>query len=135
MECASKFYSILQNKVVERALPMEMVDYFSNNSQLQYYISAYENVKQSRDINNSLLCLKGFSSSTPMINSAVFSKNTCVGGGFYLNVNGFGVVIDPGIGFVENIQREGIFIEDIYIMWMTMFLRYLHRLVNSSKDP
>lgn len=118
-KCASKFYSILQKKLVERALPMEMADYFSNNSQLQYYVSAYENVKQSRDINNSLLCLKGFSSSTPMINSAVFSKNTCVGGGFYLNVNGFGVVIDPGIGFVENMHREGIFIEDINAVIVT----------------
>lgn len=54
-----------------------------------------------------------------MINSAVFSKNTCVGGGFYLNVNGFGVVIDPGIGFVENMHREGIFIEDINAVIVT----------------
>lgn len=128
MKCASKFYSIIQKKTVERSLPMEMVDYFSSDSQLQYYVSAYKNVKLSRDINNSLLCLKGFSSSTPTIYSAVFSDDTCVGGGFYLNVNGFGVVIDPGIGYVENMHRNGVFIEDINAVIVT------HNHLDHNKD-
>lgn len=128
MKCASKFYSIMQKKTVERSLPMEMVDYFSSDSQLQYYVSAHKNVKLSRDINNSLLCLKGFSSSTPTIYSAVFSNETCVGGGFYLNVNGFGVVIDPGIGYVENMHKNGVFIEDINAVIVT------HNHLDHNKD-
>lgn len=128
MKCANKFYSIMQKETVGRSLPMEMVDYFSSDSQLQYYVSAHKNVKLSRDINNSLLCLKGFSSSTPTIYSAVFSNDTCVGGGFYLNVNGFGVVIDPGIGYVENMHRNGVFIEDINAVIVT------HNHLDHNKD-
>lgn len=128
MECASEFYLIIQKKKIVRPLPMEMKDYFSGDSQLQYYVSAYKNVKLSRDINNSLLCLKGFSSSTPTIYSAVFGNDTCVGGGFYLNVNGFGVAIDPGIGYVENMHRNGVFIEDINAVIVT------HNHLDHNKD-
>lgn len=128
MKCASRFYSIMLKKSVEQSFPVEMIDYFSRSSQLQYYVSAHKSVKLSRNINNSLLCLKGFSSSTPTIYSAVFSDDTCVGGGFYLNVNGFGVIIDPGIGYVENMHRHGIFIEDINAVIVT------HNHIDHNKD-
>lgn len=110
--CAEKFYEVLQGKKDIRPLPVELKDYFSENSQFYYYLSAYKMVRAYRRIDNTLICLKGFSSTTPAIYSATF-EDTCSGGGLYLNVEGFGVVIDPCIGFVDSMHKQGIFIEDI----------------------
>lgn len=111
--CALKFYNlILSENKRERELPAELRDYFGSNSQLYYYLSAYKSVKAYRKIKDTLICLKGFSSTTPAIYSASFG-NTCTGGGIYLNVGGYGIVIDPGIGFVDSMHKQGIFIEDI----------------------
>jgi len=117
-ECASQFYEVLQGKKEERPLPLELKNYFSDNSQFYYYLAAYKTVQSYRRINNTLICLKGFSSTTPAIYSATF-ENTCAGGGLYLNVDGFGVVIDPGIGFVDSMHKQGIFIEDINAVVVT----------------
>lgn len=117
-ECAKKFYNVLQGKKVERPLPLELKNYFSDNGQLYYYLAAYKTVKSYRRINNTLICLKGFSSTTPAIYSATF-EDTCTGGGLYLNVDGFGIAIDPGIGFVDSMHKQGIFIEDIHAVVVT----------------
>lgn len=118
LECAKKFYDVLQGKKEERPLPLELKNYFSDSSQLYYYLDSYKTVKSYRRIDNTLICLKGFSSTTPAIYSAVF-ENTCVGGGLYLNVDGFGIAIDPGIGFVDSMHKQGIFIEDINAVVVT----------------
>lgn len=117
--CARKFYEeILDLSKNIRPLPLELSDYFSENSQFYYYLSTYRNVKEYRKINNTLICLKGFSSTTPTIYSATF-KNACTGGGIYLNIGGYGIVIDPGIGFVDSMHKQGIFIEDINAVIIT----------------
>lgn len=118
IECARIFYGVLQGKSEERPLPFELKDYFTGRSQLYYYLSAYETVRSYRQIDNTLICLKGFSSTTPAIYSATF-EDTCTGGGIYINVDGFGIVIDPGIGFVDSMHRQGIFIEDINTVVVT----------------
>lgn len=118
IECSRKFYEILEGKKAERPLPYELKNYFSDSGQFYYYLSAYKTVKLYRRINNTLICLKGFSSTTPAIYSATF-EDTCTGGGLYLNVDGFGIVIDPGIGFVDSMHRHGIFIEDINAVIVT----------------
>lgn len=117
-ECAKKFYEILQGKKEERPLAFELKNYFADNSQIYYYLSAYKTVRSYRRIRNALICLKGFSSTTPAIYSAAF-EDTCAGGGLYLNVDGFGIVIDPGIGFVDSMHKQGIFIEDIHAVIVT----------------
>ncbi|MCM1288725.1 MAG: MBL fold metallo-hydrolase, partial [Clostridium sp.] len=122
------FYSVIQRKKAERSLPLEMVDYFVKNSQLHYYLSAYKNAKVYRNINNTLICLKGFSSTTPAVYSATFDVDSCVGGGFYFNVGGYGLVIDPGINFVENMHKNKIFIEDIDAVIVT------HNHLDHNKD-
>ncbi len=116
--CAGEFYKVLQGKKEERPLPLELKNYFSGKSQLYYYLSSYKSVKSYRRINNTLICLKGFSSTTPAIYSATF-ESACTGGGFYLNVGGYGIAIDPGIGFVDSMHKQGIFIEDINAVIVT----------------
>lgn len=117
-ECAKSFYDVLQGKREERPLPFELEDYLASRSQLYYYLSSYKTVRSYRRIDNTLICLKGFSSTTPAIYSATF-ENTCTGGGIYFNVEGFGIVIDPGIGFVDSMHKQGIFIEDINAVIVT----------------
>lgn len=116
--CAEKFYAVLQGNRTERPLPPELKNYFSESSQLYYYLTAYKTVRSYRSINNTLICLKGFSSTTPAIYPAAF-EGTCAGGGLYLNVDGFGVVIDPGISFVDSMHKQGIFIQDINAVIVT----------------
>lgn len=117
-KCARNFYEILSGKRTERALPAELNSYFLGRNQIYYYLSSYRLVKSYRRIKDTLICIKGFSSTTPAIYSAVFEE-ACSGGGIYFNVDGFGVVIDPGIGFVESMHRQGIFIEDIHAVVVT----------------
>lgn len=116
--CAAEFYHILQGGRSVRALPFELRDYFSDKSQFYYYLAASQTVKLYRRINNTFICLKGFSSTTPAIYSAAFAE-ACSGGGFYLNVEGFGIVIDPGIDFVDLMHKHGIFIDDIQAVIVT----------------
>lgn len=111
-KCATEFYHILQGERSVRALPRELKDYFADKSQFYYYLAASQTVKLYRRINNTFICFKGFSSTTPAIYSAAFTE-ACSGGGFYLNVDGFGIVIDPGIDYVDLMHRHGIFIDDV----------------------
>lgn len=113
--CAKCFYERIGNT---RTLPRELSDYFVSNNQFYYYQSAYKAAREYRKINDTLICLKGFASSTPAVHSAVF-EDMCTGGGLYLNVNGFGVAIDPGIGYVSSMHRQNIFVEDINVVIVT----------------
>ncbi len=61
---------------------------------------------------NCLIMLKGWSSSTPLINSPNF-RNQKFGGGFYIRYNGVGIAVDPGCNFVENMHEQGLYISDI----------------------
>lgn len=116
--CAKIFYDMLMGKRPGRPLPIELGDYFFDGNQFYYYLSAYKTVKSYRRINDALICLKGFSSTTPAIYSAAF-EGSYTGGGLYLNVDGFGIAIDPGIGFVDSMHKQGIFIEDINAVIVT----------------
>ncbi len=116
--CARSFYEILSQRRMERPLPTEWNKYFVDRNQMYFYLSAYKLLKSYRQIKDTLICLKGFSSTTPAIYSAVF-EGACTGGGIYFNLDGFGVVIDPGIGFVESMHKQGIFIEDINAVIVT----------------
>lgn len=63
-----------------------------------------------------LMILKGFSSSTPFFYSALkggFYKSPIKGGGFFLKWRGYGLVIDPGINFMENMHQNGLSLKDI----------------------
>lgn len=119
ISCSQRFYrAILDFDKIERPLPQELFSYFRSHSQFYYYLSAYKAVKMYRRIDNTFICLKGFASTTPAIYSAAF-ENACTGGGLYFNVDGCGVVIDPGLGFAESMHQHGIFIEDVNVVLVT----------------
>ena len=57
--------------------------------------------------------LKGFSSSTPFLLNHSLNTNHYSGGGFYLNWDGFGIAVDPGYHFVQNLHQNGLNVLDI----------------------
>ena len=95
-----------------RDIPPDIEPYFDEASQFKHYCEHEKNCKLHRDIEDKFICLKGFSSSTPLFNSAAF-ETECLGGGFYFRYNGHGIVVDPGIGFISLMHRNNIFIGDI----------------------
>lgn len=99
-------------KEKSRKVPEYLEPYFNEASQFQYYHEHKKHNRLVRNIEDQFVCLKGFSSSTPIINSAVFGRE-CLGGGFYFRYKGHGIAIDPGIGFVSLMHRNNIFIDDI----------------------
>ncbi len=95
-----------------RGIPEYIEPYFDEVSQFQHYYEYEKEVRLRRDIDDRFICLKGFSSSTPVINSAAFGRE-CLGGGFYFRYKGHGIAVDPGIGFTSLMHRNNIFIDDI----------------------
>lgn len=85
--------------------------YFCERSHYKHYINYKEHVSLTRNIDDMFICLKGVSSSTPFFHSSAFDDIT--GGGFYFRYKGKGIVVDPGIGFVTQMHRHNIFIDDI----------------------
>lgn len=69
-----------------------------------------------------LTILKGYSSSTPFFYPALrerFHNIPIKGGGIYIKWHGTGIVIDPGINFMENLHITGLSIKDIDIIIVT----------------
>lgn len=119
MGCAAKFYdNIIKRNIIEKRLPYNLENYFISMPQMFYYDRSMHYNRERMPVRDKLHVLKGFSSSTPMIYSASFNDN-CVGGGFYLNWKGTGIVIDPGIGFVTSMHKNGIYINDIDVVIIT----------------
>ena len=119
MQCSQNFYDgIINKKLEERKLPFELENYFVMPAQMYYYQQGMESAQNSTRLMDKLLCLKGFSSSTPTIYSGVFDSE-CVGGGLYLNYSGIGIVIDPGLGFVNSMHKQGIYINNIDVVIIT----------------
>lgn len=95
-----------------RDIPEYIQPYFDEVSQFHHYREYERGIGLKRNIEDKFICLKGFSSSTPIFNSAAFGRE-CLGGGFYFRFRGYGIVVDPGIGFVSLMHRNNIFINDI----------------------
>lgn len=69
-----------------------------------------------------LMILKGFSSSTPFFYPALenrFYQSPIKGGGFFIKWKGYGIAIDPGINFMENMHLSGLEINDINAVIVT----------------
>lgn len=82
-----------------------------------YYTKARRN--DSKTHVNKLVLLKGMSSSTPAMLNSIFETETFVGGGFYLNWKGLGIVIDPGYHFVHNMHQYGLTVFDVDVVIIT----------------
>lgn len=114
----NEYEKIINKELVFNEIPVDLIPYFSAKSQISYYNSFFSFQKEWNNKSDSLICLKGFSSSTPILHSAVFN-NQCSGGGFFLNIHGIGIVIDPGVGYVDMMHKHGISITDIDIVIIT----------------
>lgn len=115
--CSEMFYdSIIERKMEEKSLPPELENYFLMPAQMYYYQQSMKGAKE--HLQDRLLCLKGFSSSTPTVHSVAFDGE-CMGGGLYVNYKGLGIVIDPGIGFVNSMHKHGIYINNIDVVIIT----------------
>ncbi len=93
----------------------------TNDTIYDTYSKQKEKAYQTRNIKNSLFILKGLSSSTPYLYNSIISNGHFTGGGLFINWDNLGIVIDPGFGFVENMQKNKIFIDDIDIVIITHF--------------
>ena len=104
----------------------ELIEKISNNNAIQQtmqqkYCEKYENDKGKRKwLNeNYILCLKGWSSSTPEFSWMLTENNLKCGGGFYIRYYDHGIVIDPGINYMENLHRNNLYVQDIDIVIVT----------------
>ena len=66
-----------------------------------------------RSFKNSLVVLKGTSSSTPSVLNAAFETQEYHGGGFFISWDGFGIAVDPGYHFLTNLHEAGLDVNDI----------------------
>ena len=83
------------------------------------YCEQYKRQKKERSVRysyNYILCLKGWSSSTPELSQGISDRSLKKGGGFYIRYNDMGIVIDPGINFFENLHENNLFIQDIDVV-------------------
>ncbi len=92
--------------------------FLSKETQIHYYQDLERNIKFKRNIENQFICMKGFSSSTPLFHSVAFDEFS-FGGGLYFRWNGKGVVVDPGIGFLSLMHKHNIFLADVDIVIVT----------------
>lgn len=114
MESINKY----SNEVIKNTISEDYYPYLQKGTQMQYYRELADNSKMKRNIENQFVCLKGFSSSTPLFRSFSFGE-TCVGGGFYFRWKGTGIVVDPGIGFLSLMLSHSIFVEDVDVVIVT----------------
>ena len=83
------------------------------------YESRHELSDQEKEAYNSLIVLKGISSSSPFILNGIYASKHFTGGGFFIRYKGLGIVVDPGYGFVENMRNYNICIQDINVVIIT----------------
>ncbi len=96
-----------------------------NITAYQKYAEEYES--RENDTNKQidddfLIILKGWSSSIPLVSGRIneyFEGNICKGGGYFIRWKGAGLVIDPGINFLENFHENKFHIADIDIVLIT----------------
>ena len=113
-----KMGAFIAVKNEKRNIPEYLEPYFPAQTQLQHYLDYEKHAKQSRSIENTFICLKGFSSATPFFRSSTFN-GTGLGGGFFFRWQGMGVAVDPGIGFMTLMHEHSIFIDDIDVVIVT----------------
>lgn len=87
------------------------------------YKKEYLSSKRKRDDwmkKNYFLCLKGWSSSTPAfsLGKKIIEKNFN-GGGLFIRWEGKGIIIDPGINFIENFHKSNLYAQDINYVIVT----------------
>lgn len=102
-----------------RSLPDEVKKHLEASAGISALYFSRAKREQVITFRNKFLILKGMSSSTPAMLNSIFDTDDYVGGGFYLNWNGYGVAIDPGYSFVRNLHHYGLSVLDIQAVIIT----------------
>ena len=66
-----------------------------------------------------LFMLKGMSSSTPALLNSAFDTDEFAGGGFFFCWKGYGVAVDPGYHYIQNLHHYGLSVLDINAVIVT----------------
>ncbi len=93
-----------------------------NNTVSTAYKQGYSDRSFKLQNRSFMTILKGYSSSTPFFYPALkerFHHIPIKGGGIYIKWHGTGIVLDPGINFLENFHIAGLSIKDIDIIIVT----------------
>ena len=85
------------------------------------YSALHKQYSTDKRYNGHLLMLKSMSSSSPLLYNSLLSSHIFTGGGIYLRWNNKGITIDPGYGFIENMYKHELYIQDIDIVIVTHF--------------
>lgn len=108
------------NHYVMRRLPKNLYgDLDSRVMASEYYWERCKSLRKRRTFENQMVILKGMSSSTPAVLNGAFNTHSFHGGGIYFNWYGFGIVIDPGYHFVDNMHQFGLTVLDINAVVIT----------------
>lgn len=94
----------------------------NRHSLIEKYHQKYNDEEMKRTYEhkeNYLICLKGWSSSTPELSLGISEEKFRYGGGFYLRYKEIGIVIDPGLNFFENFHDNHLFVQDIDVVIVT----------------
>ena len=91
------------------------------NTVIDFYKQQFSQDDHDRPILNNLIMLKGMSSASPYMYNNFYHTHRYTGGGFYVNWNGIGIVVDPGYGFVDNMNKNQIGIQDVDIVILTHY--------------
>lgn len=126
---------ILANDNEDSYLTEVLENHIKNqNTLMEQYVNKYNSRDRGHLNSNHIKILKGWSSSTPEISQGILYsvKNIdCKGGGIYIRWEGKGIVIDPGIHFVENMHKEDLTILDVdYVIVTHNHLDHNFDLVN-----
>lgn len=96
-----------------------MEEYVDLPDMMSNYVSTCAKLRRYKNLNNRLVFLKGFSSSIPLIKQAIVDLRELEGGGMFLSYNGYGIVIDPGINFLQSFHSYGFSLQDIKCVIVT----------------
>lgn len=122
---ASEIYEILKGETLQDLIPSNDFEYEklpdsvekhlrANETKIgKYYDELHLQHTRSRRFKNSLVILKGTSSSTPSVLNAAFDTQEYHGGGFFISWDGFGIAVDPGYHFLTNLHDAGLDVNDI----------------------
>lgn len=85
------------------------------------YAKLHRQYSANKSYNGHLLMLKGMSSSSPQLYNSILASHIFTCGGIYIRWNDIGIAIDPGQGFVENMYKHNLYVQDIDVVVITHF--------------
>jgi len=111
---------------------MELLEIISNNNSNNENIRNQYCKKYFQRVNGEytdvIVSLQGWNSSSNNNFFELLEQKCECGGGYYVNFDGVGIAIDPGIDFVTNFHRQNLYIQDMDIIIVT------HNHADSNND-